>query len=125
MSFASGTVVAGWSAPQTPVTVGETLFRPKTMEQSSWIVSIYVIGAIVGALPASRISKRIGCKKCLQLLAIPMALGWLTIMVSVNYVNIIVFYYLSSMLLFYRGSEKSQTFDTGDAVVAVSGKFGR
>lgn len=87
MSFASGTVVAGWTAPQTPVTVGDTLFEMKSMEQSSLIVSIYVIGAHLGALPAGQISQAIGRKKLLLLLAIPMTLGWLCIMFFVNNVS--------------------------------------
>lgn len=87
MSFASGTVVAGWTAPQTPVAAGETLFTTRSMEQSSWIVSIYVIGAMLGAVPAGRISRTVGRKKLLLLLAIPMTVGWLCIMFFVNDVS--------------------------------------
>lgn len=88
MSFASGTVVAGWMAPQTPVVMGETLFMMESLEKSSWIVSIYVIGAIVGCLPAGQISEIIGRKKLLLFLAIPMTLGWFLIMLFVDYVSI-------------------------------------
>lgn len=88
MSFASGTVVAGWTAPQTPVSMGETLFMKESMEKTSWIVSIYVIGAMVGAIPAGQISQTIGRKKLLLLLAIPMTVGWLLIMLFVNNVCI-------------------------------------
>lgn len=89
MSFSSGTVVAGWSVPQSPNNVGETLFAMYNMEKSSWIVSIYVFGALAGALPAGQISQAIGRKKFLMLLAIPMSLGWLFIMFFVNYVSIL------------------------------------
>lgn len=87
MSFASGTVVGGWTAPQTPENIADTMFMMTTMEQSSWIVSIYLIGALVGALPAGQLSRTIGRKKLLLLLAIPMSIGWLLIMVFVNSVS--------------------------------------
>lgn len=87
MSFASGTVVAGWTAPQTPRAIGETLFATVSMEQSSWIVSIYVFGALHGALPAGQLSHTFGRKTLLLLLAVPMALGWLCIMFFVNNVS--------------------------------------
>lgn len=88
MSFSSGTVVAGWSVPQTPVSVGESLFIMANMEKSSWIVSIYVIGALVGALLVGYIKTSIGRKRLILLLAIPMTLGWLIIMFFVNNVSV-------------------------------------
>lgn len=91
MSFASGTVVAGWTAPQTPVSMGETLFMMESMKKSSLVVSIYVIGALLGALPANQISQTIGRKKFILLLAFPMTVGWLLIMLFVNNVSIIYF----------------------------------
>ncbi|XP_022182449.1 facilitated trehalose transporter Tret1-like [Myzus persicae] len=90
MSFASGTVVGGWTAPEHPESVGEMMFIMDTMDETSWIVSIYVIGALLGALPAGQISRTIGRKKFLLLLAIPMTLGWLLIMAFVNHVYLIL-----------------------------------
>lgn len=89
MSFSSGTVVAGWTAPQTPISLAESLFIMDNMEKSSWIVSIYVIGAIIGALVVGYIKKAIGRKRMLLLLAIPMSAGWLLIMFFENNVNIV------------------------------------
>ncbi|XP_050436606.1 facilitated trehalose transporter Tret1-like [Adelges cooleyi] len=88
LSFASGTVVAGWSAPANPSVVGETIFM-LTKAESSWVVSIYVIGSLVGALPTGYMSQSIGRKKFLLLLAIPMSLGWALIMAFDDNVNII------------------------------------
>ncbi|KAL5241838.1 hypothetical protein ACI65C_009248 [Semiaphis heraclei] len=90
MSFTSGTVVGGWTAPQHPETVGEMMFMMETMEEMSWVVSIYVIGALLGALPAGQISRTVGRKKFLLLLAIPMTVGWLLIMLFVNEVYLIL-----------------------------------
>jgi len=94
MSFASGTVVGGWTPPETPKTKGEYLFMVENMEKSSWIVSIYVFGALVGAVPAGQFSKSIGRKRFLLLLAIPMTLGWLLIMFFVNDVIFVGYLYL-------------------------------
>ncbi|XP_008184067.1 facilitated trehalose transporter Tret1 [Acyrthosiphon pisum] len=90
MSFASGTVVGGWTAPQHPESVGEMMFMMNSMEISSWVVSIYLIGALLGALPAGQLSRSIGRKKFLLLLAIPMTLGWLLITIFVNHVSLIL-----------------------------------
>lgn len=90
MSFASGTVVGGWTAPQHPESIGEMMFMMHTMDQSSWVVSIYLIGALLGALPAGQLSRTIGRKKFLLLLAIPMTVGWLLIMIFVNHVYFIL-----------------------------------
>ncbi|XP_025205479.1 facilitated trehalose transporter Tret1-like [Melanaphis sacchari] len=90
MSFASGTVVGGWTTPKHPETVGDKMFMMETTNQSSWIVSIYVIGAFVGALPAGGLSRTFGRKKFLLSLAIPMTVGWLLIAFFVNSVNFIL-----------------------------------
>ncbi|XP_026808278.1 facilitated trehalose transporter Tret1-like [Rhopalosiphum maidis] len=90
MSFASGTVVGGWTAPQHPETVADTMFMMETMDQTSWVVSIYLIGALVGALPAGGLSRTFGRKKFLLSLAIPMTVGWLLIMFFVNDVYLIL-----------------------------------
>lgn len=95
MSFAAGTVVAGWTPsqlPTTPMTIGEKLFAIKTMNEMSWIVSIYVFGALVGAIPAGQISQTIGRKKTLLLLAVPMTVGWIIIMFFVDNVNYLFLY---------------------------------
>ncbi|KAE9534532.1 hypothetical protein AGLY_008622 [Aphis glycines] len=90
MSFASGTVVGGWTAPEHPETAGEKMFMMETMEQSSWVVSIYLIGALLGALPAGGLSRTFGRKKFLLSLAIPMTVGWLFIMFFVDNVYLIL-----------------------------------
>lgn len=90
MSFASGTVVGGWTAPQHPETAGEKMFMMQTMEESSWVVSIYLIGALLGALPAGGLSRTFGRKKFLLSLAIPMTVGWLFIMFFVDNVYLIL-----------------------------------
>lgn len=88
MSFASGTVVGGWTPPDKPeMSNGEKLFMMENMEKASWVVSIYVFGALVGALPAGQISQIIGRRKFLLLTAVPMTLGWLIIMIFENYVS--------------------------------------
>lgn len=87
MSFASGTVVAGWTPPATPEVFGETLFMMATMEEQSWIVSIYVIGALVGALLVGRVSQAVGLKRLLLWIAVPMAIGWIIIGCFVDHVS--------------------------------------
>lgn len=88
MSFSSGTVVGGWTAPEHPESIGDMMFKMDNMDLSSWVVSIYLIGALLGALPAGQISRTIGRKKFLLLLAIPMTAGWLLITIFVNHVSL-------------------------------------
>lgn len=90
MSFASGTVVAGWTPPTKPEAIGETLFMMTTMEEQSWIVSIYVFGALVGALLAGRVSQAIGLKRLLLWIAVPMAVGWIIIGCFVDHVSMLL-----------------------------------
>lgn len=90
MSFASGTVVGGWTPPEVPQTAGEYMFVPVNMEKSSLVVSVYVFGALVGAMPAGRWSRSFGRKRFLLALAVPMTVGWLLIALYPEYVTIVL-----------------------------------
>lgn len=96
MSFASGTVVGGWTPPETPQIAGDYMFLSENMEKSSWVVSVYVFGALVGAMPAGRWSRSIGRKRFLLALAVPMTVGWLLIAIYPEYVTIVLLLYLVS-----------------------------
>ncbi|XP_060865760.1 facilitated trehalose transporter Tret1-like [Metopolophium dirhodum] len=74
MSLSAGTVIAGWS-PTEGNFKDEDLKKWST-EQESWIISIYVVGALVGALPAGFLSQKYGRKTLLLWLAAPMIAGW-------------------------------------------------
>ncbi|XP_060854794.1 facilitated trehalose transporter Tret1-like isoform X1 [Rhopalosiphum padi] len=75
MSLSAGTVIAGWSPTEGSFT-DQDLKRWST-EQESWIISIYVFGALIGALPAGFLGQKYGRKSFLLLLAIPMIAGWI------------------------------------------------
>lgn len=85
MSFSSGTVIAGWSpSGGHPDDVD---LRMWNAEQESWIVAIYVLGALVGALPSGKLSRKYGRKKYLMWLALPMITGWLLCILCLSNVS--------------------------------------
>ncbi|XP_025417244.1 facilitated trehalose transporter Tret1-like isoform X2 [Sipha flava] len=82
MSLSSGTVIAGWSpSGGHPNDVDLNMW---TEDQESWVIAIYVLGALVGALPSGRLSRRYGRKKYLIWLAFPMIAGWLICLLYSN-----------------------------------------
>ncbi|XP_050534181.1 facilitated trehalose transporter Tret1-like isoform X2 [Daktulosphaira vitifoliae] len=83
LSFASGPVIAGWVPPNKTTNMGEMMFMVSE-EQTSWIISIYLIGSLIGALLAGHISQVIGRKTSLLLIGIPMSLGWIIIYIYNN-----------------------------------------
>ncbi|XP_050422959.1 facilitated trehalose transporter Tret1-like [Adelges cooleyi] len=82
MSFSSGTVVAGWT--KTTSYKNDDGLTIITQTETSWIVSSYVLGALIGALPAGRLSHKYGPKRLLLWLAVPMTVGWLLPLVDIN-----------------------------------------
>jgi len=90
MSLSSGTVIAGWTPSKNRhgrITDDNDLERPWTEEQESWIVSMYVIGALIGALPVGHLSQKYGRKAFLMWLALPMTVGWIVCMVWMDDVS--------------------------------------
>uniref|UniRef100_A0A2H8TNF3 Facilitated trehalose transporter Tret1 n=1 Tax=Melanaphis sacchari TaxID=742174 RepID=A0A2H8TNF3_9HEMI len=75
MSLSAGTVVAGWSP--TEGSSKEKDLENWSVEQESWIISIYLFGALIGALPAGFLSQKYGRKLFLLWLAAPMIVGWI------------------------------------------------
>ncbi|XP_027849148.2 facilitated trehalose transporter Tret1-like [Aphis gossypii] len=75
MSLSAGTVVAGWSS--TDGSFKDQDLKKWTTEQESWIISIYVFGALIGALPTGFLGQKYGRKSLLLWIAAPMIAGWL------------------------------------------------
>ncbi|KAL5241839.1 hypothetical protein ACI65C_009249 [Semiaphis heraclei] len=75
MSLSAGTVITGWSP--TEGSMKEDDLKKWSTEQESWIISIYVLGALLGALPAGFLGQKYGRKSLLLWLAGPMIVGWL------------------------------------------------
>lgn len=86
MSFSSGTVIAGWTSTVFRFGEDSDLIAWST-EQESWIISIYVFGALIGALPAGFLSQKFGRKPILLWLALPMTVGWIICLVRLNNVS--------------------------------------
>ncbi|KAL4143715.1 hypothetical protein QTP88_006011 [Uroleucon formosanum] len=74
MSLSAGTVITGWSL--TEGSLRDEDLENWSTEQESWIISIYVFGALIGALPAGFLGQKYGCKSLLLWLAAPMIIGW-------------------------------------------------
>lgn len=86
MSFSSGTVVAGWTSTATRFDEDSELMAWSS-EQESWIISIYVFGALIGALPVGFLSQKFGRKSILLWLALPMTAGWIICLMKLNNVS--------------------------------------
>jgi len=88
MSFSSGTVIAGWSS------VGKEGIDKDSVtwstDQESWIISVYVIGALIAALPAGSLSQKYGRKTFLLWLALPMTVGWIICLLGTKIVSVYV-----------------------------------
>lgn len=87
MSFSSGTVVAGWTPAGRQRPGDDADLTPWSIDQESWIVSIYVFGALLGALPAGYLSRTYGRKTFLLWLALPMTGGWIVCLLKLNDVS--------------------------------------
>lgn len=85
MSFSSGTVISGWTPPNGRPKDNDLTKWP--IEEESWIISIYVFGALLGALPAGFLSQKYGRKCFLLWLALPMIVGWMFCLVKLNNVS--------------------------------------
>lgn len=96
MSFSSGTVIAGWTAT---IYEDDDLTSWST-EQESWIISIYVFGALIGALPAGFFSRKFGRKIFLLWLALPMTVGWIICLMQLSNVSKNMKYILNGQILY-------------------------
>ncbi|XP_015368897.1 PREDICTED: facilitated trehalose transporter Tret1-like [Diuraphis noxia] len=88
MSLSAGTVIAGWSP--TEGSIKENDLKKWSTEQESWIISIYVLGALLGALPAGFLGQKYGRKSLLLWLAGPMIVGWILCLLRLESVNTLV-----------------------------------
>lgn len=85
MSLSAGTVIAGWSS--TEGGFKDEDLKQWSTEQESWIISIYVFGALIGALPAGFLGQKYGRKSLLLWLAAPMIAGWVLCLLRLESVS--------------------------------------
>lgn len=86
MSLSAGTVVAGWSS--TDGNFKDQDLKKWSTEQESWIISIYVFGALIGALPTGFLGQKYGRKLLLLWIAAPMIAGWIICLLRLESVSI-------------------------------------
>ncbi|CAG9773555.1 unnamed protein product [Ceutorhynchus assimilis] len=90
-----GGMAYGWSSPALPKLNGQVdpehnpLSQPITVREESWIASLLSLGAMISPLLAEFISEKIGRKKTLLALSLPMIIGHF-IMIFAN--NVLHFY---------------------------------
>ncbi|KAJ8668129.1 hypothetical protein QAD02_009792 [Eretmocerus hayati] len=75
----------GWTSPALPYLKSKSSPYPVTDEQGSWIVSLYILGGILGSLLSPVIVDRLGRKPSLLLFAIPQLAGWCLIIPAKSY----------------------------------------
>ncbi|CAL8135066.1 unnamed protein product [Orchesella dallaii] len=68
-----------WTSPALPDLERQNLFGGLTPNDKSWIASAVTLGAVVSGPAAGFILDRVGRRKSLVLLAIPLIIGWLLI----------------------------------------------
>ncbi|XP_026277966.1 facilitated trehalose transporter Tret1-2 homolog [Frankliniella occidentalis] len=62
-------LVLGWTSPVLPV-------MDLSYNEESWVASLALLGALVGAVPAGCLTDRLGRKRFLLTLSLPFLLGW-------------------------------------------------
>jgi MFS family permease len=80
-SFAAGTVMA-WTSPTLPILMGPNSHLPITAEEGSWIGCLMAVGALAGALPAGVFADRVGRRRAMQCVAIPLIVSWIMIITA-------------------------------------------
>lgn len=90
MALSSGTVIAGWSYINGHREADDADLAMWSTEEESWIVSLYVFGALLGALPAGFMSLKLGRKRFLLWLAVPMIVGLIMCTLRLNNVSVYI-----------------------------------
>lgn len=62
-------LVLGWTSPALPELA-------LTDDEESWVASLALLGALLGAVPAGCLTDRVGHKRFLLSLSLPFVLGW-------------------------------------------------
>ncbi|XP_033180319.1 LOW QUALITY PROTEIN: sugar transporter ERD6-like 5 [Bombus impatiens] len=78
--------VYGWTTISLPYLISGTGGVPLTLtpDESSWMVSLTVLGSMFGSLLAAQLADRIGRKDCLLLSSTICTIGWFTICVATS-----------------------------------------
>ncbi|OXU31524.1 hypothetical protein TSAR_014278 [Trichomalopsis sarcophagae] len=98
LSMVAAGTVYGWSTTiQTRLTDNTTLDVPihVTGEQSSWIISLVVIGSMMGAFYGAYVAASCGRKICLLMSSLFYILGWLLVIFAHN----VWYLYISRLIL--------------------------
>lgn len=81
LAAAAGTALA-WTSPVLPQLYQPDSWLVITKDQGSWISSLCALGAIAGALPSGTMADKLGRKKSLLALSVPLFLSWAIIVVT-------------------------------------------
>lgn len=68
-----------WTSPALPMLEHPSSYPQITANQGAWIGSLLTLGAFIGAIPAGTLANKIGRKKSLLFLAIPLFVSWIII----------------------------------------------
>ncbi|XP_043462077.1 facilitated trehalose transporter Tret1-2 homolog [Leptopilina heterotoma] len=79
-----GTIIS-WSSPALPFLESSASHIKITLNQSSWIASLYLIGFIIGFILNPLVVDRLGRKWTLILFALPQIISWLLIIFAQNH----------------------------------------
>ncbi|XP_012261235.2 facilitated trehalose transporter Tret1-like [Athalia rosae] len=77
-------ITLGWTSPVLPFLLSHESFMSVSLTQASWISSSLGISAVFGAIPAGKISDRIGRRLAMIILSIPYLLSWLLVIFGPN-----------------------------------------
>lgn len=87
----------GWTSPTLPKLLSEDSAFRITPDESSWIVSLMVLGQIFGPIPSSLLVDRVGRKMTLIITSIPLIIGWILIVVANSASTLFVSRFLSGI----------------------------
>lgn len=83
-------LMGGWSSPYIAKLTSTESSLPVTINEASWMVTLFSLGQLIGAIGGSISIAYFGSKTTILIMGTPLACHWLLILISQNVIELYV-----------------------------------